>query len=115
VVYILEAHASDAWSIVNNTKIKLAIPTPRSLEERGLVASSCVRTLGIEMPAVIDSIDNTTEAAYTGWPDRLYVVDREGRIAFKSQTGPWGFRPADLAAQLKQITENSGTAVSQLQ
>jgi hypothetical protein len=115
VVYILEAHASDAWSIVNNTRIKLAIPTPRSLEERGLVASSCVRTLGIEMPAVIDNIDNATEAAYTGWPDRLYLVDREGRIAFKSQTGPWGFRPADLEAQLKKITGTPGGALSQLQ
>jgi hypothetical protein len=114
VVYILEAHASDAWSIVNNSKIKLAIPTPRSLEERGLVASSCVRTLGIEMPAVIDNIDNGTEAAYTGWPDRLYLVDRDGRIAFKSQTGPWGFHPADLEAQLKVITAGPGAAVSQL-
>lgn len=114
MVYILEAHASDAWSIVNNTKIKLSIPTPRSLEERGLVASSCVRNLGIEMPAVIDNIDNTTEAAYTGWPDRLYLVDREGRIAFKSQTGPWGFRPAELEVKLKAITEGPGAAVSQL-
>jgi hypothetical protein len=114
VVYILEAHASDAWSIVNNTKIKLAIPTPRSLEERGLVASSCVRTLGIEMPAVIDNFDNTTEAAYTGWPDRLYLVDRDGRIAFKSQTGPWGFNPADLEAQVKKTVENPSGAVSQL-
>jgi len=113
-VYILEAHASDAWSIVNNTKIKLAIPTPRSLEERGLVASSCVRNLGIEMPAVIDNIDNTTEAAYTGWPDRLYLIDRDGRIAFKSGTGPWGFVPADLEAKLKQIAGGPGGAVSRL-
>ena len=113
MVYILEAHASDAWSIVNNTKINLAIPTPRSLAERGLVASSCVRTLGIEMPAVLDNLDNATEAAYTGWPDRLYLIDRDGRIAFKSGTGPWGFVPADLAAQLKQIT-GSSAAVSQL-
>ncbi len=114
MVYILEAHASDAWSIVNNTRIKLAIPTPRSLEERGLVASSCVRTLGIEMPAVLDNLDNATEAAYTGWPDRLYLIDRDGRIAFKSGTGPWGFVPADLAAKLKQITGSPGAAVSQL-
>jgi len=114
VVYILEAHASDAWSIVNNTRIKLSIPTPRSLAERGLVASSCVRTLGIDMPAVLDNIDNSTEAAYTGWPDRLYLIDRDGRIAFKSQTGPWGFRPADLEAKLKQITAPPGAAVSQL-
>ena len=78
------------------------------------MASSCVRSLGIEMPAVIDNIDNTTEAAYTGWPDRLYLIDRAGRIAFKSQTGPWGFVPADLDAKLKQITGSPGGAISQL-
>ncbi len=66
------------------------------------------------MPAVLDNIDNSTEAAYTGWPDRLYLIDREGRIAFKSQTGPWGFVPADLEAKLKQITGSAGAPVSQL-
>jgi hypothetical protein len=33
-------------------------------------------------------------------PSRLYLIDREGRIAFKSGRGPWGFRPAELEQAL---------------
>jgi hypothetical protein len=31
-----------------------------------------------------------------GWPDRLYVIARDGRIAYKSDPGPFGFKPADM-------------------
>jgi len=30
------------------------------------------------------------EAAYTGWPDRLHVIDVDGRVAYKSRPGPFG-------------------------
>jgi hypothetical protein len=36
--------------------------------------SACVRKLGIQIPAVIDEFGNSTEQAYTGWPDRLYLI-----------------------------------------
>jgi len=73
---------------------------PRSNEERSSVATTCVRKLNIDFPAVVDGMDNTVERAYTGWPDRLYLIDRQGRVAFKSRPGPWGFQPEQLAAQL---------------
>jgi len=59
--------------------------------------------LGIEMPALVDEPDNRVERAYTGWPDRLYVVDQIGRIAYKSAAGPFGFKPDDVEAVLKRI------------
>jgi hypothetical protein len=100
VVYILEAHASDAWKLAGN----VAISTPRTFDERGDVASSCVRKLGIELPALIDNFDNSTEVAYTAWPDRLYLIGRDGRIAYKSKPGPFGFKPDQLSEALKQAT-----------
>jgi hypothetical protein len=59
--------------------------------------------LGIEFPALVDDPDNAVERAYTGWPDRLYVVDREGRIAYKSAPGPFGFHPAGVDSTLKRL------------
>lgn len=38
--------------------------------------------------------------AYAGWPDRLYVIDREGRVAYKSGPGPFGFKPAAVETTL---------------
>ena len=103
VVYIQEAHSSDLWQVPNNRKDGILIASPKSFEERGEVADSCVRKLGIQIPAVVDDFQNSTEAAYTGWPDRLYVIDREGRIALKSKPGPYGFKPADVAATLQRM------------
>ena len=34
-----------------------------------------MRKLGIKFPALIDEISNPTEEAYTGWPDRLYLIE----------------------------------------
>jgi hypothetical protein len=59
--------------------------------------------LGIKFPALIDEISNPTEVAYTGWPDRLYVIDREGRIAYKSDAGPYGFKPLKVAETLQRL------------
>ena len=50
------------------------------------------------MPALVDGFDNATDTAYSGWPDRLYVVDRDGRIAYKSAPGPFGFHPGTWSA-----------------
>ena len=103
MVYIYEAHASDAWQVVANRRDQVLIITPQSFEERTEVAGSCVRKLGIELPALVDDIRNSTEAAYTGWPDRLYVIDREGRVAYKSAAGPWGFRPPEMKSALARV------------
>ena len=103
MVYILEAHASDAWQMAQNVRQNVVIASPKDAEERGAVAGACVRNLGIRIPAVVDDFRNLTEAVYTGWPDRLYVVDREGRIAYKSEAGPYGFRPAEVERALKAI------------
>jgi type I thyroxine 5'-deiodinase len=66
-----------------------------------------VRKLGVKFPAVIDGFDNTTEAAYTGWPDRIYLIDQNSRVAYKSKPGPFGFKPDDLEKTLKKITTGS--------
>lgn len=103
VVYIQEAHATDAWQVGANLRDQVLIPTATSLEDRSNAAGACARKLGIEFPALVDNFQNSTEAAYTGWPDRLYVIDRNGRIAHKSGPGPYGFKPRGVAESLKKL------------
>jgi type I thyroxine 5'-deiodinase len=102
VVYITEAHPSDVWQMQSNVKDKVVFASPRSEEERGFVAGACVRKLGIEIPAVLDEFGNSTENAYTAWPDRLYVIDRSGRVAYKSRPGPFGFKADELKAAIQE-------------
>jgi peroxiredoxin len=105
VVYILEAHPSDVWQMQSNVKDKVVFASPRDEEERGLVAGSCVRKLGIKFPAVLDEFGNSTEQAYTGWPDRLYLIDTSGRVAYKSKPGPFGFKTDELRAAVTKLVK----------
>lgn len=103
VVYIEEAHASDVWQLPSNEKQNVVFAAPKSMSEREGIAQSCVRKLNIKLPAVIDTFDDKTERAYTGWPDRLYVIDREGRVAYKSKPGPFGFKPLEARRTLAKL------------
>ena len=102
-MYILEAHPTDVWQSQSNIKEKIVFASPKDYQERELVAGSCVRKLGIKFPAVLDGFDNSTEKAYTGWPDRIYLIDKAGRIAYKSKPGPFGFKPEELKAALQHV------------
>ena len=83
-----------------NIKDNVVFASPKNEEERAYVAGACVRKLGIKLPAVLDEYGNSTEQAYTGWPDRLYLIDVQGRVAYKSKAGPFGFHPDELRAAL---------------
>ena len=102
MVYITEAHPTDVWQTESNIQEKIVFASPRSEEERGFVAGACVRKLGIQIPAVLDEFGNSTENAYTAWPDRLYLIDAAGRVAYKSRPGPFGFSADELKTALQK-------------
>jgi len=102
VVYITEAHPSDVWQMRSNVRDNVVFASPRNEDERAEIAGTCVRKLGIKFPAVLDEFGNSTERAYTGWPDRIYLIDAQGRVAYKSKPGPFGFKPDQLEAALSR-------------
>jgi iodothyronine deiodinase-like protein len=108
-VYILEAHPSDVWQMESNIKQGVVFRSPRNEQERAELAGTCVRRLGIKFPAVVDGFDNQAEKAYTGWPDRIYLIDSGGRIAFKSRPGPFGFKPEQLSTALSRLFAGRGS------
>ena len=86
----------------SNIKDNVVFASPKDENERASVAGSCVRKLGIEIPAVLDEFGNSTENAYTAWPDRIYVIDANGNVAYKSKPGPFGFKSGELKAALER-------------
>jgi type I thyroxine 5'-deiodinase len=106
-VYIREAHTSDVWQDPDNLDDHVVFASPKNFAEREQMGQMCVVKLGIHFPAVVDSFDNATERKYTGWPDRLYVIDRDGRVAYKAPPGPFGFRPQGVADTLKKLAPES--------
>jgi Iodothyronine deiodinase len=101
IVYIREAHPEDGWVLEENREEAIALVDPVSLEERATVADACAVQLQTRIPTLLDDVDDAVALAYGGWPDRLYLIGRDGRVAFQGGRGPDGFRPEELAAAIE--------------
>ena len=84
LVYIREAHGTGSWQSTINQREGVDLPDASSFEQKRDYASSCLRKLKIKYMAAVDPMDNVTEKAYSAWPSRLYLVDKQGRVAFNS-------------------------------
>ena len=102
LVYIREAHPTDGWQVPRNEAEGVLIESAKNEDMKHGHATACTRTLGIKFPALVDGMDNRVESEYSGWPDRLYLVDRAGKIAYKGAVGPAGFKPAELEAAIQK-------------
>lgn len=95
-MYVREAHPTDGWRMSSNDQAGIAFAQPRANADRSKIASQCCGVLEIAMPMVVDSLHDPVGHAYSGMPDRLYLLDGQGRVVFKSGRGPFGFRPGEL-------------------
>jgi len=71
-------------------------------EERGATAKQCTAALKLSMPTLIDGADNRVNRAYAAWPDRMYVIGTDGKIAYQGGPGPGGFKVNEVEAWLKK-------------
>lgn len=96
IVYIKEAHPEDGWALTCNRRSGIELRDPQSKEERTEVAASCAVRMQTSIPVLIDELDNEVARQYGGWPDRLYLIGKDGRVAFQGGPGPFGFTPEHL-------------------
>ena len=102
MVYIREAHPTDGRQSSANEREGILFEQPTTFEERLDVAKQMCTKLDISIPGVIDEMDNKVNEAYSAAPDRLYLVSKEGKIAYKGGPGPRGFNPDELEDAIKQ-------------
>ena len=109
-VYVREAHPTNGWRMVSNDLVGIKIKQPEAWAERLKVARECCNCLDIKMPVLVDDMDDRVGHAYSGMPDRLYLIDRDGRVAFKSGRGPFGLKPAELEQSLIMLLLDQASA-----
>jgi hypothetical protein len=102
-VYIREAHPSDGWKMEHNDQVGVTVDQPKTLEARNLVASRCCQALHLPMPLLVDTITDQVNRTYSGFPDRLYLIDREGKVIYKGGRGPYGYKPRELEQTLLML------------
>jgi thiol-disulfide isomerase/thioredoxin len=113
MVYVREAHPIDGWFTGGNAEVGVAYDQPKTFEERVGIAQTCQRKLGFDMPFLVDAIDDPVGGRYSGMPSRLYVIDRTGKVAYKSGRGPFGFKPLEAEqALIWTLLDESKSAAS---
>ena len=108
MIYIREAHPTDGWHLGRGQDI----PDPRTIEERRAVAKECEAAMAYEIKTYGDEMDDAVMNGYVAWPERLYLVDEEGKIAYASGPGPWGFKPEELKAAIDRVVASRSRACS---
>jgi alkyl hydroperoxide reductase subunit AhpC len=104
MVYVREAHPTNGWAMKSNEKAGVAVAQPTTLDERRAVAEQCAAKLNPTMPLLVDDVNDAVGNAYSGMPARLYVIDTEGKVAYKSGRGPFGFKPEEMEQSLLMLT-----------
>jgi Iodothyronine deiodinase len=118
MVYVRDAHPTDGWRMESNDRLGAITAQPKTYDERVAVAQKCGRVLSLGFPMLVDTIDDAVGARYSGMPGRLYVIDRQGKVAYKSGRGPYLFKPAEmehslvLLLQEEAVTRDPKTKIS---
>jgi len=102
LIYIREAHSTEDWQSTRNEREGIVLPPARNTNERQEHANLCVRKLQIAFPALMDDMSGAAEKAYSAWPSKVYVVDRNGRITFSSGLSELEFNPDQLEAAVRR-------------
>ena len=109
LIYIREAHPDSVLStkVEGGLELLKKIGQTDSLEDRKENAKMCTATLKLSMPTLLDKEDNHVNHIYGAWPDRMYVIGIDGKIAYQGGPGPKGFKPGEVVEWLKKNTKGA--------
>ncbi len=107
MIYIKEAHAADGRRPVGYAK-ELGITEHDNYKERCTTAEMLFKNKELTIPCLVDSMDDKTNKDYSAYPDRIFLVRKDGKLAVAAARGPWGFSPAlkETQAWLAEFKES---------
>jgi hypothetical protein len=111
-IYVREAHPTDGWRSPGNDRFGITFRQPQTTDERTGLAGKCCQRLEMSMPLLVDAMNDHVGHAYSGMPDRLYVIDRDGKVVYKSGRGPFGFTPGEMEQSLVMLLMDQENGVA---
>ena len=102
-VYIREAHAEGEDQVPRNLKEDVIFTQPENADERADVAAACMLRYNFSFPMLLDNMENEAEEKYQSWPDRLFIIDHDGKIGYQGGMGPLYFNVNEFEDSLKGI------------
>ena len=102
-VYIREAHAEGEDQVIRNLDENVIFEQPETADERAEVAAACMLRYNFSFPMLLDGMDNDAEHKYQSWPDRLYIIGGDGKIAYRGGMGPLYFDVDEFEQELNRL------------
>jgi hypothetical protein len=59
------------------------------------IANDFIRRFKFPLPFGIDDMSNAANDAYAAWPERIYIIDESGHIAYRGGMGPFNYKPEE--------------------
>jgi hypothetical protein len=85
IVYIRDTHPALGFRAPTNDR--RGIPPeqePKSVEDREKWACEDRKKMKCSIPVVMDTFDDKTLKAYDAFPQRVFVLDKDGKVAYVS-------------------------------
>jgi len=79
----------------SNVKDDVCYAQPKTLEQRVAIANDFTRRFKFPLPFGIDDMGNAANDAYAAWPERIYIIDESGHIAYRGGMGPFNYKPQE--------------------
>jgi Iodothyronine deiodinase len=73
---------------------------PKTIADRVAIANDFTKRFKYTVPFGIDEMSNAANDAYAAWPERLYIIDENGKVAYKGGNGPFKYDPKEVRAWL---------------
>ena len=80
----------------SNLKDAVCYAQPKTLEQRLAIGNDFTKRFSYPLPFGVDDMSNAANDAYAAWPERLYIVDESGRIAYRGGMGPFKYNPKEV-------------------
>lgn len=103
MVYIREAHPTDEWRMEENDEAGWVVAQPKTPLDRQAAAVEFADRASLSFPLLVDGIDDAVSKPYGGWPGRFFVLDAAGKVLYRCEVGPFGFRPEELAEVVSRL------------
>lgn len=71
-IYVREPHPGENYG------------THKTWEQKLQAAKDCRQQDGIQNPLIVDDLDGTMHRAYGSMPNMIYIVDKNGKVAYKA-------------------------------
>ncbi len=104
-VYIKEAHPVDGNHSPHNVTDGILYKAPETANDRAEIAAACMLRYNFTFPMVLDDMSDQVEDDYAAMPERLYVLNRSGRVSWKCGLVPPSFNADEFETAIAAAVE----------